>query len=78
MRIDHGKWAADDDTVRAIPLDELRKAKGDTASNVKISIATANRGGLAMIVSTNGSAGSDIFPFGGFVVVDVEDVARFY
>lgn len=44
-------------------------------SNIRVGVATSNRGGLATIMGADGGAGGNIFPFGGLIVVNIEDMA---
>ena len=58
-------------------LNELREAEGNAIGNVGISVLAANRGGLAAVVDANSVTRGDIFPFGGFAVVNIRDMAGF-
>ena len=78
MRKEKSKWAADDDTLWAVALNDFWEAKRDTVGNIGISFAAADRGSLAIIMGANSGAGSDILPFSGLLVVDVVSVTWLY
>ena len=63
MRELKGKRAANYDIIGTIFLDELREAEGDTVGDIGVSIFASNRGSLAAIMSTDGGARGDVFPF---------------
>jgi len=77
MRELHGKWTANHNDIGAVFLDELWETEGDTAGDIGVGCFAANRGGLATVVSADGVTRGDIFPFGGFIVVNIVGMARF-
>ncbi len=53
----------DDNAIWVISLDKFGETKGNAVGDIGVSIFASNRGSLAAIMSTDGGARGDVFPF---------------